>query len=968
MLHWLFIGALGSLLVANSSCDQDVDTDCGPQGIFQKEVGGRYQLDFQAATDLCQSLGTTLATLDQLKSAHAEGYETCRYGWIEGGVIALPRIHAHPSCGKNLTGIYTVERPNGTKYDVFCFRGTDGRSCATSTIPPHPRLNSNYDLPTSSWTDMAIGIHDEHDSIESTVDSSSGDPGFITDTSTETGRRPLSLAPGPVERQSGSSARAEPQSTRELSPIAVLTELFLSVEQPFRAAPTVTAASTTTVNAPPTSTGHVSTNYPDFTRSPGQQWSTTEAVESSGSSGGRELHTETPSPTAFKWEDHDPDHPTEHSTEFPSSGSNLLSFPSTLFLYNDMQVNSASEEEVQVHPVGEVPWTTDFRGTKSKADVDITAIGSTPSPFPLTSDGSRTFNVVKGREKDIEPLEGGPSTLAFTEPGSSTALITIGSTAPPFLTTVFMDSSHEQDKKVNNPKDKSNSLDFYPILEQSQENTQGEPETLSGVATSQVPEAPENPMTFGMHVDGLHSNPMTPNPAEMLEEMIRSTEIFDLEIQLDQREADIPSGTGKFSSSPTPTDLTMDSGSTFEGSAPVGLPLDLATVPVLPATWLPSKSPSPEPRGSPEDSGSTPEAFDVESTEVLLDFSAELGNELAISVSPEPTVLFVESGSTPDGLSSESQDTIMGFSSEFTIRTELMAAHTGYPSSTDSKRELGPLVHSTLQTGDPDWTLPETSPGHSPTVAMPFVPTPDPVTSAPPLSSAAPSVGLSPTAHREHNVTHPEATPSTTTVQSKLTTPGLRDATRSHTAPDLGSTVSPPSTTGRVHQMSPFTVGKQQKAQPNFTKAPEPNLLEKVWNEPATTAVGEKSPAVTLDWLIVTAIIASLLIILIGGVMIIYSKRLCGKKKSLTITRQGEDGAAVMEKGTANGRGGDASTQGELNAGAKPSDEWIQLIDKDNMEVVPEAAEATKLMRRDESGELSDVEVTATTQELSHKS
>lgn len=82
------------------------------------------------------------------------------------------------------------------------------------------------------------------------------------------------------------------------------------------------------------------------------------------------------------------------------------------------------------------------------------------------------------------------------------------------------------------------------------------------------------------------------------------------------------------------------------------------------------------------------------------------------------------------------------------------------------------------------------------------------------------------------------------------------------------------------------------------------------------------------------------------------------------ITTQGEDGATAMEKGTANGRGGDASKQGELNDGAKRSDEWIQLINKDNMEVVPEAAEATKLMRRDESG----VEVTATTQEQSHKS
>ncbi|XP_055505733.1 mucin-2-like [Leucoraja erinacea] len=928
MLHRLFIGALGSLLVANSSCDQDVETGCGTQGIIQKEFGGRYQLDFQAAADLCQSLGTTLATLDQLKRAHAEGYETCRYGWIEGGLIALPRIQAHPSCGKKFTGIYTVQRPQEMKYDVFCFRETDDRICSTSMTPPHPSLSHNHDLPTPSW--MATGVHD---STELTVDPSTEDVGFSTDTSTEAERLPSSLVPRLVEQRSPSSAQRQPQSTRELSPLVVLTELFLSGEQPFRAAPTVTLGFNAEVSASPTRTGPVLNNYHG---SPGLQIAN-EAMDGSGFARGRESYTESTRPIPLRSEDHDPDHPTEYSAEFPSSGGNSVSFPSTLFLYNDPLVNSASGEELQVHPVGEVPLTIDIHGAKSKGNLGITTIRSTPSPFRLTSDGSLIFNAVEGvREPHSEPHE------------SSIFSIDIGSTDPPFHPTAFMDNSLRYYTTAYKPKDKSNSLDLNPILEESQ-----------------VPEATEDPMTLGIHQDGLHSIPMTPNPTEMLEKMSSSSEVFALEFLLRQRAVGTRSRTEQFPSSPTPTDLTVDSGSTLEGSAPVDLPLDLSTVPVLPATWLPSKSPSPELRGSPVGSGSTPEAFDVEPTVVPLDFSTEQGNELVISVSPEPTALFVESGSTPDGWGSEPQDTVMGFTSEFTASTELMTAPTGYLPFTDSKRDLELLGRSTLQTREPDWTLPETTPGHSPTAAMPFVSTPEPVTSALPLSSAAPSVGLSPTAQSEHKVTHPDTTPSLTMVQSKLTTPGLRDATRSNTAPDLGSTVSPLSTTSRLHQMSPFTVGKQQKAQPNFTKAPDHNRLEeKLWNQPATTAVGEKSSAVTLDWLIVTAIIVALLIILIGGVVIIYSKRLCGRKKSLMITTQGEDGATAMEKGTSNGRGGDASKQGELNDGAKRSDEWIQLIDKDNMEVVPEAAEATKLMRRDESG----VEVTATTQEQSHKS
>ena len=48
------------------------------QGVFHAKVG-RYKLNFYDAQRLCEILGATLATYNQLYTAWAAGYQACEY-------------------------------------------------------------------------------------------------------------------------------------------------------------------------------------------------------------------------------------------------------------------------------------------------------------------------------------------------------------------------------------------------------------------------------------------------------------------------------------------------------------------------------------------------------------------------------------------------------------------------------------------------------------------------------------------------------------------------------------------------------------------------------------------------------------------------------------------------------------------------------------------------------------------------
>ncbi|XP_059831410.1 mucin-2-like [Hypanus sabinus] len=598
---------------------------------------------------------------------------------------------------------------------------------------------------------------------------------------------------------------------------------------------------------------------------------------------------------------------------------------------------SAAGREPYSESTGQTPLTWDDHMTKPTSETDLPTTGSTalPSPPSLPLDDRQAVNLGTEAELRANHVTEIPFSAELqSEP--EVGFATIRRTALP--SPLASDSS--------------------PTLAATQERK--EHTRLISEVPSELELVKAEPHSDSVSVTTGSTTPPSPPTAPVDNSLRYNKEVYS------------PKGeSNSLNSHSDPTDFSEFQLSTegdpesasglFTSHRLTNLSFDPAAVTVLDTTWAPSSSPSSESRGQPADSGNTPEILDFSPTEIRLDHSTGLSNELrlAASASAETSVPFGESGSTSDILSLETQETATRFSQEITINIELATEPSSQPPDINtSKRTFDPPVGSTLQAVDFDLTRSVRPPDHSSAVAMPFVTTQEPVTSTLPPSPEVPPIVPSTTAKKKVNQV--ESSPHTT-VQPTHTSPELSGTTEVYSTIVFGPTTSSPIATSQVYQVSSSTVGQEQKAQPNITKGSDNNLLPE--KQPEPTAMGKKSAEAQLDWLIVAAIVVSLLIILLGGVMIIYSKRLCGRKKSLTITKPGEDGITAMEKGASNGRGEGAARQGELKAEAKESDEWIQLIDKNNLDIIPESTEAAKLMRRDESGELPNIEVTTTAQD-----
>ncbi|XP_005384189.1 PREDICTED: CD44 antigen isoform X3 [Chinchilla lanigera] len=130
--------AWGLCLVQLSLAQIDLNITCRYAGVFHVEKNGRYSISRTEAADLCKAFNSTLPTMAQMEQALRKGFETCRYGFIEGHVV-IPRITPNAICAANNTGVYILTS-NTSHYDTYCFNASaplDKEDCASVTDLPN---------------------------------------------------------------------------------------------------------------------------------------------------------------------------------------------------------------------------------------------------------------------------------------------------------------------------------------------------------------------------------------------------------------------------------------------------------------------------------------------------------------------------------------------------------------------------------------------------------------------------------------------------------------------------------------------------------------------------------------------------------------------------------------------------------------------------------------------------------------
>ncbi|KAM9220895.1 CD44 antigen isoform 4-T4 [Dugong dugon] len=130
--------AWGLCLVQLSLAQIDLNITCRYAGVFHVEKNGRYSISRTEAADLCEAFNSTLPTMAQMEKALRIGFETCRYGFIEGHVV-IPRIIPVSICAANNTGVYILTS-NTSQYDTYCFNASapaDKEDCTSVTDLPN---------------------------------------------------------------------------------------------------------------------------------------------------------------------------------------------------------------------------------------------------------------------------------------------------------------------------------------------------------------------------------------------------------------------------------------------------------------------------------------------------------------------------------------------------------------------------------------------------------------------------------------------------------------------------------------------------------------------------------------------------------------------------------------------------------------------------------------------------------------
>ncbi|XP_077785275.1 CD44 antigen isoform X4 [Podarcis muralis] len=125
--------AVGFYLLQLSLARIDLNISCRYAGVFHVEKNRRYSLSREEAIELCKALNSTLPTWDQMQKAYDQGFETCRYGYIEEKIV-VPRHTPYALCAANHTGIYVLSSNISDKYDTYCFNSSESRDIVCDPV------------------------------------------------------------------------------------------------------------------------------------------------------------------------------------------------------------------------------------------------------------------------------------------------------------------------------------------------------------------------------------------------------------------------------------------------------------------------------------------------------------------------------------------------------------------------------------------------------------------------------------------------------------------------------------------------------------------------------------------------------------------------------------------------------------------------------------------------------------------